>query len=97
MRIYIIHSPKESGNYFERIRKTEEILTSFGNQIINPLPVDTEEKDPDFDNPDFFRLHGNKITSCEMVFAMKDWCKSDIGNLEMSIAMEQLKTIAFEQ
>lgn len=97
MKIYIIHSPRDTKRYFDRIREAEKLLAEEGHLVLNPLPADVEVEDPDFGNPDFFRLHGNKLNYCEAVFAMKDWCKSDIGNLEMAMAMEQLKTITFEQ
>lgn len=97
MRIYIIHSPKNSENYFERIRKTEQELRKLGHHIVNPLPDDVEVNNPDYDNVDAFRQYAHKIELCDAVFAMDGYAKEHIGNQAMAEAMLQKKIITFEQ
>ena len=97
MRIYIIHSPKNSEHYFERIRSAETTLIRAGHHIVNPLPDDVEVNNPEYDNVDAFREHAHKISMCDAVFAMDGYAKEDIGNQAMAEAMLLRKTITFEQ
>lgn len=97
MRIYIIHSPKTSENYFERIRATEEMLLDAGHYVLNPLPENVEQEAPDYDNADDFKENAPKINICDVVYAMEGYAKEDIGNKVMAEAMVLRKTIAFEQ
>ena len=97
MRIYIIHSPKNSENYFERIRAAEKMLIDNGHHVLNPLTDDVEVNNPDYDNVDAFRKYAQKINLCDGVFAMEGYAKEDIGNQAMAEAMVLRKTIFFEQ
>ena len=97
MRIYIIHSPKKSDDYFARIREAEKTLRAAGHHILNPLPDNVEVDNPEYDNVDDFRQYAQKIELCDVVFAMEGYAKEDIGNAAMAEAMVLKKTITFEQ
>lgn len=97
MKIYIIHCPKFSENYFERIRETEKRLTEYGHIIMNPLPAGVEEREPEWDNINFYRTYASQINSSDMVYAMIGWEETNLSELEMKDAMDLKKHIAFEQ
>ena len=97
MRIYIIHCPKFSENYFERIRQTEKRLVEYGHSIMNPLPEGVEEKEPEWDNVNFYRAYAASINDCEMVYAMIGWEETNLSEIEIKEAMDLKKHIVFEQ
>lgn len=97
MKIYIIHSPKVSENYFEHIRIVEKKLENMGHSILNPLPSGTEEKEPDWDNINFFRTYSARINDCDMVYAMLGWEETHLSEIEMKEAMKLKKHIVFER
>ena len=97
MKIYIIHSPKTSENYFEHIRAVEQKLTEYGHSVLNPLPEGTEEKEPEWDNINFYRTYASRMDYCEMVYVMLGWEETHLSNLEMKEAVKLKKHIVFEQ
>ncbi|MGN1155528.1 MAG: DUF4406 domain-containing protein [Agathobacter sp.] len=97
MKIYIIHCPKYAENYFEKIRETEKRLIEYGHSILNPLPEGVEEKQPEWDNINFFRTYANRINYCDMVYAMIGWEATNLSEHEMKEAMNLKKHIVFEQ
>lgn len=97
MKIYIIHCPKFSENYFERIRETEKRLTENGHSIMNPLPEGVEEREPEWDNINFYRTYASQINNTDMVYAMIGWEETNLSELEMKEAMRLKKHIVFEQ
>jgi len=92
MRIYIIHPEEKTLDYYEKIDAAEAKLLADEHHVVNPAP-----KDATFNNADLFRMYAPRLNTCDAVFAMNGWCKSDISNLEMANAMELKKIITFEQ
>lgn len=97
MKIYIIHSPKSEENYFEHIRETEKRLTEYGHSVLNPLPEGVEEKEPEWDNINFYRTYAPRINDCDMVYAMFGWEATNLSEHEIKEAMNLKKHIVFEQ
>lgn len=97
MKIYIIHCPKHSENYFEHIRETEAKLIENGHSIMNPLPEGVEERELEWDNINFYRTYASQINNTDMVYAMIGWEETNLSELEMKEAMHLKKHIVFEQ
>lgn len=95
MRFYIIHPPKTK-DYFEKVRAIEKQITESGGMVLNPLPVNVETQNPDYDIINDFRLNFHKINTCAAVCAMDGYAKTDLGNKAMAEAMVQKKIIFFE-
>lgn len=93
MRIYIIHSPRFTENYIDRIIQTEKELIKDGHHVMNPLPDQMQG----IGELELHKMYASKIKDCDAVFAMEGWDKTDIGNCEMSEAIILRKTITFEQ
>lgn len=96
MRFYIIYPPKKTENFFERIHALEDSIIKDGHIVLNPLPVNVETENPDYDIVDNFRAYFPLISKCDVVCAMDGYAKTDLGNKAMAEAMLEKKIIIFE-
>lgn len=93
MRIYIIHSPSNTENYIDNVLATEQKLIKGGDHVVNPLPDQVKA----ISNEDLHNMYASKMETCDAVYAMDGWDKTDQGNAAMADAMILRKTIMFEQ
>lgn len=93
MRIYIIHSPSTSENYIDNVLSVEQKLIENGDHVMNPLPDQVKN----ISNTEMFKMYKDKIRNSDKVFAMKNWQRTDTGNVEVAEALIHSIDIEFEK
>ena len=93
MRIYIIHSPSTAENYIDNVLALEDKIIENGDHVMNPLPDQVKN----ISNTEMFKMYREKIKSSDKVIAMKNWQRTDIGNVEMAEEMLYSIDIKFEK
>lgn len=91
MKIYIGGAITGNPMYKEHFAKVEELLSSQGHAVINPV------KNEGFEYKDYIDMGLNELTKCDILYLLDGWENSPGALLEFNYARTVGLTILYER
>lgn len=94
MRIYIVGPNAE--NFMSNFSSAENELNAAGHEVVNPAKLKLMVP-PTYTSKEYRKICIPLLDSCDAIFCLKGWQRSNYANMMVARCMETGKAIFFEQ